>query len=287
MHSLKNILLTTTAVLALALPFHSHGAVANVTVNNTPTGFVPATTTINPGDSIIWTWPSGSNAHNVTSTSSTPEWTASATLNGPATFTNLFSASTHGTFPYKCTVHGFTGQVIVVTNLTPPTVSITNPVTGLVLAEPANVTIRATASDSNVGGSVTNVQFRVDNNVLANVKVAPFLATTNGMGAGAHTLAAVASNEGGLTATNSVSISVVNPVPLVVGSVVRLSASSFQLSYAANVGLTYVVQKSPVLTAANWINIATNIAASSSVVFTDTSAISAPSFYRVARMANP
>jgi plastocyanin len=283
----KNISLTATAIMALASPFTSHGAIANVTVNNTPTGFVPASTTINPGDTVIWTWPSGSDEHNVTSTSATKEWTASATLNGPATFTNVFSITTHGTFPYECTVHLFTGQIIVVTNLNPPAVAITNPASGTFYAAPANVTIQAVASDPNSGGSITNIQFRVDNNILANVKTAPFSATTNGIEAGTHTLAAVASDNSGLKATNSISISVVTPVPLIIGSVVRLSASSFELNYAANTNLTYIVQKSSDLAANNWTNIATNTATSGTVVFTDINAITTPAFYRVLRVANP
>jgi plastocyanin len=285
----KNILLTVTAIMALALPLTSRGAVANVTVNNLPTGFTPSSTTINPGDSVIWTWPVGSVAHNVSSTSSPQEWTTSAILNGPATFTNVFSTTTHGTFPYVCTVHGFTGQIIVVTNvvLNPPTVSITNPPSSSVFATPANVTVRAAASDPNSGGSITNVEFRVDNNILADVRTAPYSATTNGMGTGTHTLAAVAADNSGLKATNSISISVVTPAPLVIGSVVRLSASHFQLSYAATAGLTYIVQKSPDLRANNWTSISTNTAASGNVFFMDTNAISSPAFYRVQLAPNP
>jgi plastocyanin len=285
----KNILLTAMATMVLALPLASHGATANVTVNNSPTGFVPASTNINPGDTVVWTWPVGSNLHNVSSTSSPQEWTTSAILNGPATFSNTFSTTTHGTFPYVCTVHGFTGQIIVVTNvvLNPPTVSVTNPPSGAVLAAPANVTVRATASDPNSGGSITNVEFRVDGGVIAEVRTAPYSATTNGMGAGTHTLAAVAADNSGLKATNSISISVVTPAPIVIGSVVRLTASHFQLNYAATAGLTYIVQKSSDLRANSWTNISTNTAASGTVVFTDTNAIASPAFYRVQLMPNP
>jgi chitinase len=281
----KDILLSITAIIALATPFTSHGATANVTVNNSPTGFVPAVTNINAGDTVLWTWPSGSNFHNVTSTSSPQAWTPSATQSGPVTFSLVFN--NRGTFPYECTVHLFTGQIIVVTNLSPPSVSITNPASGSVLATPANVTVQAMASDTNSGGSVTNVEFRADNNIFAEVKTAPFSAATNGIGAGAHTLAAIASNKGGLKATNSISISVVTPVPLVVGSVVRLSASSFRFSYAANAGLTYIVQKTPNVATNTWINILTNTAAGDTVTFTDTTAITTPDFYRVVRVANP
>ena len=282
----KNILLAATAITALASPFNSYSATANVTVNNSPTGFVPATTNINPGDSVLWTWPSGSNFHNVTSTSSPQAWVASATLNGPATFSNPFTKS--GTYPYECTVHLFTGNIIVVTNnLNPPSVSITSPTSGTVLTAPANVTIQATASDPNSGGSITNVEFQVDNAILANVKTSPFSATTNGIGAGTHTLAAVASDNSGLKATNSISISVVTSVPLKIVSEVRLSASSFELNYATSTGLKYIVQKTANLNTNNWTSIATNTASGGSVAFTDTAAITSPAFYRILLMTNP
>src|SRR5579863_1007385 len=137
----------------------SEAAVANVSVVNF--AFVPATTNINPDDSVLWTWPSGSRDHNVASTSTSPAWPTSATLSGPATFNNVFT--TPGTFPYICTIHGFTGAVVVLTN---PVVTITSPTNGAVFAAPAKVTMQANAFE--IGGTIASVQFQVDSSVLSN-----------------------------------------------------------------------------------------------------------------------
>lgn len=271
--------------LSLVAPLSGFGATANVTVNNSPTGFVPATVNINAGDRVIWTWPSGSNFHNVTSTSVPQAWTASATLNGPASFTNTFN--TAGSFPYECTIHLFTGTINVAAVALPPSVSITNPVSNAVFSEPANITIQATASDPNSNGAVTNVQFLVGANVLTNDTTAPFAVTATGLAAGGYTFSAVASDKAGLTATNSVSISVVTPIPLTLSNSMPLSPTGFQFNYSANVGLHYIIQESTDLTSSSWTSIATNTATSNPMTFTDTQATNNPAFYRVGRLPNP
>jgi plastocyanin len=281
--SYEIIISAAAAVLILAAPLSTFGATANVSVINF--AFSPATTNINVGDTVLWTWPSGSNFHNVTSTSVPQAWPASATLNGPATFSTTFT--TNGTFPYECTIHLFTGQIIVAAPALPPTVSITNPAPGAVFSEPADVTIQATASDPNSGGAVTNVQFLVGANVLSNETAAPFVATATGLAAGGYTFSAVAKNDSGLSATNSVSVSVVTPVPVVLGAAAPLSSTSFRFNYSANVGLRYIIQESADLTSPGWTTIATNTAASNPEVFTDTQATNNPGFYRVGRLPNP
>jgi len=283
--SCKILIVAVAAVLRLAAPHSSLGATANVTVNNAISGgFVPAVTNINVGDTVVWTWPGGSNFHNVTSTSVPQAWTASATLSGPATFSTTFT--TNGTFPYECTVHLFTGSIHVAAVSVPPSVAITNPAPGAVFSEPANVTIQAAASDPNIGGLVTNVQFRVGSTVLTNETAAPFAVTVTGLTASGYTFSAVAKNNAGLSATNAISVSVVTPVPLVLGGSTPLSPTSFQFNYAANVGLRYVVQQSTDL-ASGWTAIATNTAASNPVTFVDPNATANPGFYRVVLLPNP
>lgn len=268
---------------AFGQAFSASAAIANISVINF--AFVPAATNISVGDTVIWTWPAGSANHNVVTTASpTPAgWTnESALFSGPAAFTNTFNVS--GNFPYHCTLHGFTGSITVAAAANvPPTVSITNPAPGTVFAAPANVAIQASASDSD--GSVTNVQFRVGATVLNDDNTAPFSGAANNLAAGNYTLSAIASDNGGATATNSISISVVTPVTVSLGATVKSSGTNFQFNYPANVGLNYVVQRSPDLI--NWISLATNTAASNPVVFVDTSATNSPNFYRVGRMPNP
>jgi hypothetical protein len=168
---------------------------------------------------------------------------------------------------------------------TPPTVSITNISAGAVFAAPATITIRATASDSD--GSVTNVQFRVGSVVLGNASSPPYFATTNNLSAGGYTLSAVASDDKGSMATNSVSISVVTPVDIVLSSIQKLTPSIVRFTYTANAGLRYVVQQSTDLSSSIWNSLSTNTATSGSVNFTNSNATANAAYYRVGRLPNP
>ncbi len=258
------------------------GATFNVTVNNVPTGFSPPTANINVGDKVVWTWPSGSFFHNVTSTDTPQAWPASATLNGPATFSVTFTKA--GNFPYECTVHLFKGSIDVASASVSPDVFITSPAAGAVFSEPANVTIQVTATNS--ANSVTNVQFLVGSSVLTNETVPPFSAVTDSLAAGDYTLSAIASDNTGLTATNSVAISVVTPVAIVL-SALQTSSTSFQFDYTATPGLQYVVQYTTNLAMPNWAPIITNTATGNPETFMDTNATNNPAFYRVGQMPNP
>jgi len=109
---------------------------------------------------------------------------------------------------------------------------------------------------------------------------------TNSLAAGNYTLSAIASDNLGAKATNTTSLSVVTPLALTSSSP-QLSAAGFRLNYAANTGLTYVVQRAINLIVPNWISIITNTAASNPMVFVDTHATDSPGFYRVGRLPNP
>jgi len=272
-----------TACLCLAGSLHLHGATANVSVIND--SFSPASTSINVNDTVLWTWPSGSNNHNVTSTSSPQSWTASPTQNGPVTFSHTFT--TAGSFPYECTIHasiGMKATVTVTAANVPPTVSLTSPTNGTVYATPATVNLQANASDSDA--TVTNVQFLIGSTVVSNRTTTPFAASTNVLVAGSYILSVVASDNVGLKNTNSVTISVVTPLKQIISSPQRTSGT-FKFNYAANAGLSYVVQKSTNLTASVWVPVSTNEASGSPVSFTDNQATNAPGFYRVGLMPNP
>ena len=170
---------------------------------------------------------------------------------------------------------------------TPPTVSITNPVSGTVFIAPANLTIQASASDPDAGGSVTNVQFLVGSTVLTNETTAPFSAATNNLATGIYTLTAIASDNLGVKNTNAVTINVVTPVQTILGGTAQTFSTNFQFSYSANVGLSYIVQRSTNLAEANWITLFTNLAGSNPVVFVDNHATNGTGFYRVGRLPNP
>jgi plastocyanin len=262
----------------LAVPLCGLGATANVSVVNY--AFVPDTTNIFAGDQVIWTWEDG--FHSTTSSDSPALWDSGANFS-PFAFTNTFTSA--GTFSYLCTVHGFTGSISVTAANVPPSVSITNPAPGTVFSAPAVVTIQASASDTD--GILTNVRFLIGSTVLTNETIGPFAAVASNLAAGGYTLTAIASDDLDATATNSVNISVVTPVPLVISSPSRPSGTNFQFSYTANAGLGYIVQRSTNLLSTDWITLVTNTAAAGLVNFSDTNAVASPGFYRVGRLPNP
>jgi len=294
----KALIVAMAALPVFVCAFSSLAATAMVLVGSNGFVFTPATTNIAVNDQVVWIWGGPANrSHSTTSgtvvitstsTNDMPDglWD-SGVVAGAHSFTNTFGSA--GSFPYYCQVHfsiGMTGAVIVAASL-PPAVAITNPASGTVFSEPANVTIQATATDPNSGGSVTNVQFLAGSTVLTNETVAPFAVTANNLAAGSYTFSAVASDNAGLSATNAVTVGVVTPVPLTLGVPAQLSPTSFQFNYSANLGLSYVVQQSTNLASPGWNAIFTNTAASNPVTFVDSNAIANPGFYRVVRLPNP
>jgi plastocyanin len=271
MQNLYKAFYTSAAFLWLSSTFSGMAATTTVSVQNDK--FVPSISSINAGDSVVWHW-DGSD-HNVTSTSHPAAWTASATVTSTTfTFTNTFN--TAGTFPYECTIHvteGMLATINVAAALSPPTVSITNPVSGALFPAPASVTMGAATTDAS--GTVTNVQFLVGSTVFSN--------RTNNLPAGSYTLSAIATDNNGLKATNTVSIQVFTPISL--GSGAKSSATGFQFSYPANSGLNYVVQRSTDLN--DWISLSTNTATANPTIFTDGHATNNSAFYRVGLLPNP
>ena len=274
--------LVSTAVAVFGCSLSGFAATANVLVGSGGLVFTPATTNIAVNDRVIWTWA----GNNHSTTSDTNGLWDSLVNNSPHSFTNTFTSA--GTFPYHCTIHvslGMKGTIVVASPNVPPTVSITNPASGTVFAAPANVTIQASASDSD--GTVTNVQFRVGANVVTNKATAPFFGVTNNLAAGSYTLFAIASDNSGATATNQVAITVVTPVAVLLSAPQPVPSGKFRFSYTANAGLSYIVQSSTNLLSPKWTTLVTNTAGSSSINFTDLNATFSPGFYRVGRLPNP
>jgi plastocyanin len=286
MRNLFKVMLLSAALAVFGCSLTGFARVVTVGVaNGNALLFFPATTNIATGDQVIWIW----NSTGITPHSSTSDtnglWDSTA-VPAPHTFTNTFTSA--GTFPYHCTIHvnfGMKGTIIVAAANLPPSVTITNPVSGTVFAAPANVTIQASASDSD--GTVTNVQFLVGANVVTNEATAPFFGVTNNLAAGSYTLFAIASDNSGATATNQVAISVVTPVSVLLSAPQPVPPGKFRFSYTANAGLSYIVQSSTNLLSPNWTTLVTNTAASSSINFTDLNATFNLEFYRVGRLPNP
>jgi hypothetical protein len=131
---------------------------------------------------------------------------------GTLTFTVPMDAP--NTLFYHCSEHLNMGNSITITNAPtppndPPTVTITNPPNDSIFTAPAVITIEVSAGD--VGGSVTNVQFLVNGGVIADDSQPPFSATTSPLSQGAYILSAIASDNLGARATNTINITVNAP----------------------------------------------------------------------------
>lgn len=164
-----------------------------------------------------------------------------------------------------------------------PTVTLSSPANGAIFAAPATVAIQASATDTD--GTISQVQFFTNSASLLIDTAAAYEATAANLPAGTYNLLAVATDNRNASATSSVAtISVVNPVDVVLSGVQRPSGTNFQFRYTANPGLQYVVECSPILT--NWSAVATNTAGAALESFTgviDTNR----NFYRVRLLPKP
>ena len=94
-------------------------------------------------------------------------------------------------------------------NNTPPTVSITSPVSGTTFTAPATFTITAAASDTD--GTIAKVDFYSGNTLIGTDTTAPFSFSWSAVPAGTYSLTAVATDSGNSTATSA-------PVSVTVGT---------------------------------------------------------------------
>ncbi|HYT60969.1 MAG TPA: Ig-like domain-containing protein [Haliangiales bacterium] len=242
--------------------------------------FRPSSLTINVGDTVVWTNAGG--IHTVTGDGADP-------ICGDGTVATSCSHTFNsaGTFGYHCIPHvgfGMVGSVTVqaLANIA-PSVTITNPVSGAVFAAPADVTLLASASDTD--GNVTNVQFFANSTAVGSAAASPFSVVAGNLAAGNYALTAVATDNGGLSATSSpVNISVVTPMDVML-SLPSITNGEFQFTYAANAGLRYVIEHSSNFV--NWNAVVTNTASSSNEKFGEVFDVNLLRFYRVGRLPNP
>lgn len=259
------------------------GAGTNVSIVDF--AFSPAAVTINPNDSVTWTW-AGAFAHSTTS-NNTNLWD-SGILSQGASFSHTFNSA--GTFPYHCTVHPFMTASVTVQGQTttnaPPTVTITAPADGASFAAPWTGTIQAAVADSD--GTVARVEFLAGSTVLGTITTPPANPsfTITNLAAGNYALTAVATDNGGASTTSAaVNIKVVASGGISLSSAKIAVAGQFQFSYSATPGLNYAVDRS--LDLSHWTALATNNAAAGQVTFTDNAATGSANFYRVRLVTGP
>lgn len=107
--------ITTLFCLILVIGLQWQAKAADAHVNVADFAFTPQLVTINVGESVTWHWVSGT--HPTQSDSNPAAWSTFTLGAGNPTFSKTFTAA--GTYPYHCTVHGFSmSGVITVTAAT-------------------------------------------------------------------------------------------------------------------------------------------------------------------------
>jgi hypothetical protein len=225
---------------------------------------------------------------------------SSGTVTNVQFFTNGVSVGSVLTAPFSLTINNLTAgpyaltavataagisatsTVVNISVVSLPTISLTNPAGGAVLAAPANLKLGASAAVN--GGTVTNVQFFANGVSQGTVAVAPFTLTSSALAAGSYALTAVATASGFSTTSAVVNVSVVTPVAVNLSGITA-NNGQFTFSYTANAGLAYVVQSSSNLL--NWVSLVTNVAPGNPVPFTNALNSTGAGFYRVGRLPNP
>ena len=213
-------------VVAAALP-GARGATVRVLMGQN--FFSPNSISIAVGDSVFFTNTAG--AHNVIGYNPASEPFCGPTVRGPGPMCTV-TFNSAGTYQYRCVPHSFgsgtsySGMigVVTVTNVPvpmPPIVNITSPTAGAIFVAPASFTFSAVSSDSD--GSVSNLQFFVNDSSLGVSSGGQFSTSVGGLGVGEYTLTAVATDNQGLKATNTVNIVVQQAAPV-----------EFSLSVAVN-----------------------------------------------------
>jgi probable HAF family extracellular repeat protein len=120
---------------------------------------------------------------------------------------------------------------------TPLTIAITNPAPNASFQAPATFVVGASVSDST--GTVTNVLFLANSSTIGQSTTAPYGATASNLSAGTYLIKAVAFDNTGLTATNSISVTVsavVADVPPTVSITNPAPNTSFQAPATFSVG---------------------------------------------------
>ena len=99
-----------------------------------------------------------------------------------------------------------TTLTLAVTNIpnggnAPPSVTLISPADGAIFSEPANITLTASASDSD--GVIQSVEFLADTVSLGTVTSNPYTLVWTGVGVGSHTLTARATDNAGASAMSA------------------------------------------------------------------------------------
>ena len=177
-----------------------------------------------------------------------------------------------GTYSYSAdSVYGggpWSGSVVV-TDDAPPTVSITSPTNNAVLVAPATFSFEADASDPDVN-DLWDVEFYVGGTIVDDIYSAPYSTTVTNLPAGTYTLTTIAWDYSYKTATNSVTITVVNPGAIQLTSPGIVGGNFVFQASGLIPGKTNVLESSSDLV--TWLPLQTNAPAATSLGFTNSPA---------------
>jgi hypothetical protein len=199
----------------------------------------------------------------------TPDWIQ---FNVPPGNYSYTAESAYGGGPWG-------GTVVVDVNL-PPSVSITSPTNGAMFTAPGSFAIEADATDPNVN-DLSDVEFWVNDTLVDDVYAYPYATTVTNLAPGTYTLKAIAWDYSNARATNSISVQVVSPAPITLGS---CNVAGGKVVFSVNglsTGTTNVLQSSSNLV--NWYPILTNISDGTPLNVTNAS-VNGAQFFRVMQL---
>lgn len=185
----------------VAVPAPSSAADAAVQVRNF--AFDPDEVALEPGDTVTWTWASGT--HSVIEDGTGVVWCTTRSTPA-ASCARAFPGE--GVFAYHCGVHPTLMKARVVVG-TPPEVAIAAPAAGATVS--GDVTVAGMASHAS---GISKVEVRFDQGAfVAAMGTTSWSATLDSLGLteGAHTIEAKATAANGLFATATVTVTVDNP----------------------------------------------------------------------------
>ena len=199
----------------------------------------------------------------------------SVSVNSLAAGSYTFSAVAADNLGAKAT------NLISLTVDAPPTASITSPTNNAPFVAPANLTIEASATDSD--GTISRVEFFQGTNKLGQDLTSPYSLTWSNVTAGSYTLTARATdNLGAVTTSAAVSISVSNsPANPVTMLSLAWVGTDFLFSFTSQTGRTYGVEYKDALDGSNWQPL-TNLTGDGAILnITNRNPPSATRYYRV------
>jgi hypothetical protein len=173
-----------------------------------------------------------------------------------------------------------TSMVTILVN-NPPSALLTYPTNDAWFAAPANITLTATAADTD--GSVTKVEFFEGATKLGEDLEAPYSLVLNNLSSGSYSFTVSATdNHGAATTSPAISVAVINITPEnVTLSTPLLSVAGLTFNFATQVGRSYAVQFASGPNSVNWQLLTNVVGTGSTALILDSGIGLAQKFYRV------